>query len=100
MVEQIEKIPEKEMQTTKKRRFLNDIAEVVEKGWKYAELHPAEGDFNPKYVSNTTQLYRWAARHHSQHGIVVRVVMKRDAEKNPHWYTEVIRMGDRKDADD
>lgn len=89
MVKQVDRIPEKQMQSTKKARFLADMKEVVEKGYKVAELIPAEEDMNVKYPQNITEKYRWAARVCKRPGISIIVSMKRDAEKKPHWYVEV-----------
>ena len=91
MVKEINKIPEKLMQPTKKARFLADMKEVVEKGYKVAELIPAEEDMNVKYPQNITEKYRWAARACKRPGISIVVSMRRDKEKKPHWYAEVYR---------
>ena len=89
MVKEINRIPEKLMQPTKKARFLADMKEVVEKGYKVAELIPAEEDMNVKYPQTITEKYRWAARACYREGIRIFVSMKRDEEKKPHWYAEV-----------
>jgi len=93
MVKEIESIPEDtRMNRTKKTQMLDDVKEVVEKGWKFAELIPPE--YNEKYPQNVTERYRWAARCCSKNGIVVTVIMKRDDEKKPHWYATVKSHGE------